>query len=58
MPIQATETAMQTIAIIFTVLVALWGHRGATATLRDLRGSDGGSGIDRDRTPSPPVASG
>jgi hypothetical protein len=45
---------MLTIAIIFTLLVALWGHRGATAT---LRARDRRSGVDLDRPPSPPTAS-
>jgi len=45
---------MLTIAIIFTLLVALWGHHSAIAAARRQRGSNPRAVPDRDRTPSIP----
>jgi hypothetical protein len=43
---------MLTIAIIFTLLVALWGHHSAIVAARRQRGSDPHAASDDDRTPS------
>ena len=43
---------MLTIAIIFTLLVALWGHHSVIAAARRQRGSNRRAGSDRDSTPS------
>jgi hypothetical protein len=45
-------SAMLTIAIIFTLLVALWGHRSATSTASRQRDSKPGAASDHDRTPA------